>query len=162
MIIGRDLIASVCEAYRKHKKRIVFTNGCFDIIHSGHVNYLSEAKKLGDILIIGLNSDDSVRRLKGSARPLNTETDRAVVLDALKPTDMVIIFDEDTPLELIKLIKPDVLVKGGDYNPEAVSGAKAIVGSDFVREYGGKVCVIPLTQGKSTIAIISKMNDIKQ
>ena len=103
-------------------KKIVFTNGCFDIIHRGHVEYLQKAKELGDILILGLNSDDSVRRLKGASRPINNETDRAIVLSALECIDYVVIFDEDTPLELIKFIKPDILVKGGDYKIEEVVG----------------------------------------
>ena len=133
----------------------VFTNGCFDILHAGHVFYLAEAKKRGDVLIVGLNSDQSVRRLKGASRPLNSQADRAVVLGALKSVDVVTIFGEDDPFELITLVKPDVLVKGGDYDPDAREGPRAIVGADFVRAYGGTVAVIPFVEGKSTTGIIN-------
>lgn len=151
MIIERNELKKKCSKLKDEGKKIVFTNGCFDIIHSGHIYYLSEAKKLGDILIIGLNSDDSVRRLKGSERPINTETDRALVLDSLKFVDYVTIFDEDTPYDLINLLKPDFLVKGGDYNSDDV------VGADIVRENGGIVVIIPFIQGKSTTSIIQKL-----
>ena len=129
-------------------KKIVFTNGCFDIIHRGHVEYLQKAKELGDILILGLNSDDSVRRLKGASRPINNETDRAIVLSALECIDYVVIFDEDTPLELIKFIKPDILVKGGDYKIEEVVG----------REYAKRTVLIDFVNGYSTTHIIKKIN----
>lgn len=129
-------------------KKIVFTNGCFDIIHRGHVEYLQKAKELGDILILGLNSDDSVRRLKGASRPINNETDRAIVLSALECIDYVVIFDEDTPLELIKFIKPDILVKGGDYKIEEVVG----------REYAKRTVLIDFVNGYSTTNIIKKIN----
>lgn len=151
MIIERNELKKECSKLKAEGKKIVFTNGCFDIIHSGHIYYLSEAKKLGDILIIGLNNDDSVRRLKGSERPINTETDRALVLDSLKFVDYVTIFDEDTPYDLINLLKPDFLVKGGDYK------ADEVVGADVVRENGGKVVIIPFIQGKSTTNIIQKL-----
>ena len=151
MLIEQNRLAEICTEFRKNGLTIVFTNGCFDIIHSGHISYLTKAKELGDILIIGLNSDDSVRRLKGSERPINNESDRAVVLSALKPVDYVAFFTEDTPYNLISLLKPDVLVKGGDYSIEN------IVGADIVQNNGGKVVVIPFVEGKSTTNIIKKM-----
>lgn len=150
MLISRQILAEVCQELRTANKKIVFTNGCFDILHSGHVTYLSAAKKLGDVLIIGLNTDASVKRLKGENRPVNSENDRAVVINALRSVDYVVYFDEDTPLELITLLKPDVLVKGGDYTPET------IVGADTVLRDGGSVIVIPLVAGKSTTSIIQR------
>lgn len=145
-------IQSICNEARGANKKVVFTNGCFDIIHPGHVFYLTEAKKLGDILVVGLNTDASVKRLKGNSRPINNEQDRATVLDALKPVDYVVLFDEDTPLELIKVVRPDFLVKGSDYNRDN------IIGADFVESYGGKVITIQFVEGKSTTNIINKMN----
>ena len=133
------------------KETIVFTNGCFDILHVGHVRYLQEAAKLGDKLVVGLNSDDSVRRLKGEERPVNKQLDRAEVLCSLGFVDYVVIFEEDTPYELIKEIQPDVLVKGGDYIPEEV------VGKDIVENRGGKLVLIPFVEGKSTSKIIEKI-----
>lgn len=136
----------------EHKdKKIVFTNGCFDILHVGHIRYMQDASKLGDIFVVGLNSDDSVKRLKGPTRPINCEEDRAELLCALGFVDYVVIFEEDTPYELIKTIQPDVLVKGGDYLPDEV------VGKDIVEERGGKLVLIPITEGKSTTNIIKKM-----
>jgi rfaE bifunctional protein nucleotidyltransferase chain/domain len=140
---------------RSMDKKICFTNGCFDIIHAGHVTYLMKAKRLGDILIVGLNSDESVRRLKGNSRPINDQSDRAFVLSALKPVDYVVIFDQDTPYELVDLIKPDIIVKGGDYTPETV------VGADIVTQKGGEVVIIPLVEGKSTTKIVEKASLIK-
>ena len=134
-------------------KRIVFTNGCFDILHVGHKRYLQQAATLGDILIVGLNSDASVRRLKGPTRPVNNEQDRAEMLSALGFIDYVTIFDEDTPYELIKKIQPDVLVKGGDYKPEEV------VGKDIVEACGGRLELISFVEGKSTTNIINKINE---
>ena len=150
MLISRQILAEVCQELRSANKKVVFTNGCFDILHSGHVTYLSAAKKLGDVLIIGLNTDASVKRLKGGNRPVNSENDRAVVINALRSVDYVVYFDEDTPLELITLLKPDVLVKGGDYTPET------IVGADTVLRDRGSVIVIPLVAGKSTTSIIQR------
>jgi len=132
-------------------KIIVFTNGCFDIIHAGHVQYLEQAKQLGEILIIGLNSDASVKRLKGSNRPINNELDRAVVMAALAAVDYVIVFTEDTPYELVKLIQPDVLVKGGDW---AVDN---IVGADIVFAKSGKVLSLPYKEGLSSTNLIKAM-----
>jgi len=155
MILDREKLAAVLSELREKGKRIVFTNGCFDIIHAGHVEYLEKSRALGDLLVVGLNTDSSVRRLKGESRPLNSEDDRAVVLNALKSVDYVCLFDEDTPLELIKLLKPDVLTKGGDYSPETIAGA------DFVVANGGEVAVIPLVAGKSTTNLINKMDSTK-
>ena len=144
----------VVEELKKEGKKIVFTNGCFDIIHAGHVDYLEKAKSLGDFLIVGLNSDESVRRLKGKDRPVNPQDQRKKVLSALKPVDMVIIFDEDTPERLIKEIKPDILVKGGDWKIEN------IVGADFVKSYGGQVLTIDFVYDTSTSKIISKIRSL--
>jgi rfaE bifunctional protein nucleotidyltransferase chain/domain len=132
-------------------KKIVFTNGCFDILHSGHVLYLHEAKSNGDILVLGLNSDDSVKRLKGNDRPINNEFDRAIVLAALASVDYVIIFSQDTPYEMISAIKPDVLVKGGDWAVED------IVGHDVVVAKGGIVKSLMFSEGKSTTKIIQEL-----
>lgn len=134
-------------------KKIVFTNGCFDILHVGHVRYMQEAAKLGDILVVGLNSDDSVRRLKGLERPINTQSDRLEMIAALEFVDNVVVFDEDTPYELIKKIQPDVLVKGGDYNPDNV------VGRDIVEARGGKLKLLEFVEGKSTSNIIEKIKN---
>jgi rfaE bifunctional protein nucleotidyltransferase chain/domain len=144
----------IIEKVRKEGKKIVFTNGCFDIIHAGHVDYLEKAKSLGDFLVVGLNSDESIRRLKGKDRPINPQEHRKKVLSALKPVDLVIIFDEDTPERLIKEIKPDVLVKGGDWKVEN------IVGADFVKSYGGKVLTIDFVYDTSTTKIISKIRSL--
>lgn len=133
------------------QKKIVFTNGCFDILHIGHIRYLQEASKLGDVLVIGLNSDASVKRLKGPERPVNNELDRAELLCALGFVDYVVIFDEDTPYNLISDIQPDVLVKGGDYKSEEVAGR------DIVEARGGKLVLIPFVEGKSTTGIIEKI-----
>lgn len=133
-------------------KKIVFTNGCFDILHTGHVSYLNEAKSCGDILVIGLNSDASVKRLKGETRPVNNEADRKFVLENLKAVDFVFIFEEDTPLKLIKEVNPNVLVKGGDWKVEQ------IVGSDFVMANGGEVKSLQFVNGYSTTNIIEKIN----
>lgn len=151
--IARKLITAeeagkmLTENYRE-KNRIVFTNGCFDIIHRGHVYYLSKARELGDLLIIGLNSDESVSRLKGKGRPINPQMARAEVLGALGMVDYIILFEEDTPLNLINGIKPDLLVKGGDYN------VKEIVGYSEVTSSGGQVVTIPILEGYSTTSIL--------
>ena len=150
MIISRSLLAEICALLRNQGKKIVFTNGCFDILHVGHVTYLDAAKQLGDVLIVGVNSDDSVRRLKGPSRPINNESDRSMVLSALKAVDFTVIFDEDTPLELIEQLTPHILTKGGDYSEDT------IVGASYVRSHGGEVVVIPLVAGKSTTSILRK------
>lgn len=149
-----ELTAYVLD-WKKNKNSIVFTNGCFDILHYGHINYLAKAKDLGDKLIIGLNSDDSVRRIKGENRPLNNQKDRAMLLASLMFVDAVVIFDEDTPERIIKMIFPDVLVKGGDYKFED------IVGADFVTANGGLVEIIPFVEGYSTTNFIKKLHEIK-
>jgi rfaE bifunctional protein nucleotidyltransferase chain/domain len=137
--------------WRAAGERIVFTNGCFDILHYGHLHYLAEARDLGERLVIGLNSGDSVRRLKGPARPINDDATRAHLLAALEVVDAVVFFDEDTPLELIKTAMPDVLVKGGDWKPEQ------IVGSDVVLANGGQVRSLPFVDGYSTTNIEQKI-----
>lgn len=137
-------------AIRKGKK-VVFTNGCFDLLHVGHVTYLNEAKAQGDILVVGLNTDASVRRLKGDTRPVQSETDRAFILSNLKCVDMVTLFDQETPYELIKTIQPDVLVKGGDWPIDK------IVGSDLVLARGGLVKSLGFVNGKSTTKILEKI-----
>ena len=131
--------------------RVVFTNGVFDLLHPGHIDLLIGARRHGDALVVGVNTDASVRRLKGPARPVRTEAERAYVLAALAMVDAVVLFDQDTPLELIRALEPDVLVKGGDYT-EAT-----IVGAADVRAHGGDVVVIPLTPGQSTTSIIEKL-----
>jgi len=137
--------------WKESGKKIVFTNGCFDILHAGHIHLLKEAKNLGDRLLIGLNSDQSVQNLKGPDRPLNTEDARASVLESLSMVDGITIFQEDTPHELIKEIIPHVLVKGGDYSIENV------VGADTVRASGGEVVLIPILKGYSTSDLITRI-----
>ena len=141
-----------CNIWRMKGDRIVFTNGCFDILHRGHVEYLQEAAALGDRLVIGLNTDDSVRRLgKGEARPYNDQDSRALVLAALRLVDAVVIFEEDTPLELIQAIGPDVLVKGGDWTEDK------IVGAEYVRANGGDVRSLALVEGFSTTSLVERI-----
>ena len=140
---------STAERWRAAQRgRVVFTNGVFDLLHPGHVDVLLGARRQGDALIVGVNSDASVRRLKGPERPVRTEAERAFVLAAFEMVDCVVVFDQDTPLELIQRLRPDVLVKGGDYSEET------IVGASQVRAWGGNVVVIPLTPGQSTTKII--------
>ena len=133
--------------------RLVFTNGCFDILHMGHASLLHRARQLGDRLVVGVNSDDSARRLKGEGRPLQTEGDRAYLLASLRSVDAVTVFDEDTPLQLIELLLPDVLVKGADYRPEEV------VGRDAVLSAGGRVELLPLVEDRSTTNLIREIED---
>jgi len=151
LITERNKISQIAESLRNQGKRIVFTNGCFDILHAGHVSYLEQARSHGDVMIIGLNNDASVKRLKGHNKPINCEQDRAMVLSALRCVDYVSLFEEDTPYELIREIKPDILIKGGDYM------ISEIVGADFVQSNGGKVLTIPLLEGRSTSNIIEKI-----
>ena len=136
-----------------HRQKIVFTNGCFDLLHVGHVTYLAQAKALGDVLVIGLNTDASVRRLKGPNRPVNAQDARALVLAALESVDYVVFFDEDTPYNIITQVKPDILVKGGDYQIDN------IVGGDFVRSRGGQVLTIPFVDGFSTSNILEQIKE---
>jgi rfaE bifunctional protein nucleotidyltransferase chain/domain len=150
MIVELKELLGLLERVRG-KKKIVFTNGCFDILHAGHADYLNKAKSLGDILVVGINSDASVRRIKGEKRPILPQQMRAYLLDNLKPVDYVVIFEEDTPLELIKAIKPDVLVKGADWDLER------IVGADFVLSYGGRVERIAFSFDISTSKVIERI-----
>lgn len=154
-IIKKSQISSIIKEHQKDNDTIVFTNGVFDILHRGHVEYLAKAKKLGDVLIVGLNSDASVRRLKGEGRPLQKQNDRAIILLALEAVDYVVFFSENTPDKLIKQVKPDILVKGADYK------ISEIVGGDFVKSYGGKVKRISLTRGRSTSSIIVNSRNAK-
>jgi D-beta-D-heptose 7-phosphate kinase/D-beta-D-heptose 1-phosphate adenosyltransferase len=150
-IHDRQVLARLLEERRARGDKVVFTNGCFDLLHVGHVKYLQAARRLGDLLVLGLNSDASIRRLKGEKRPLIGQEERAHILSALDCIDYVVIFEEDTPLELISLVKPHILVKGGDYTPEGV------VGKELVESWGGRVELIRFVDGKSTTSIIDKI-----
>jgi len=150
----QDRIAELAASLRAEGKRVVFTNGVFDILHAGHVTYLEKARALGDVLVVGLNTDASVRRLKGPERPINSEDDRACVLAALRSVDHVVLFGDDTPIDVITALLPDVLVKGGDYTRDT------IVGADEVEAHGGSVCTIPLVDGRSTTAIINRARTV--
>ena len=150
-LIKKSELPKLLKKLKRQKQKIIFTNGVFDILHRGHVEYLAKAKSFGDVLILGLNSDASVRRLKGKNRPINKQFDRAIVLLALESVDYVVLFSSDTPLKLIESIKPDVLVKGADYK------ITEIVGSEFVLSYGGEVKTVKLTKGRSTSNTIKKM-----
>ena len=145
-----DQLLPVLSSQRKNKI-VVFTNGCFDLLHVGHVRYLQEAKSNGDLLVVGVNSDASVKRLKGADRPLQTEVDRIEILASLQCVDFVTVFTEDTPENLIKLVRPDVLVKGGDWSVDK------IVGANFVQSYGGKVKTLQFVNGRSTTLLVEKM-----
>lgn len=134
-----------------HTMKIVFTNGCFDLIHIGHIRLLNRCRQLGDIVIVGLNSDVSVRRVKGEKHPVIPEEHRAEILSAMSSVDLVVMFDEETPLELVKLIRPDVLVKGGDYSEDE------IVGAEQVRSWGGEVEIFPFVEGVSTTGLINRI-----
>lgn len=147
-------LASILKRYRSRGKKIVFTNGCFDILHVGHIDYLERAKKMGDILVIGMNSDNSVRRLKGPSRPVNRQGDRARVLASLECVDFLTIFNEPTPAALIEKLSPDILVKGGDWK------SRDIVGGDFVKSYGGKVVSLKFVKGYSTTGLLKKITSI--
>jgi D-beta-D-heptose 7-phosphate kinase/D-beta-D-heptose 1-phosphate adenosyltransferase len=144
-------LAEIVAQLRDAGKTVVFTNGCFDILHPGHIYTLTQAKALGDVLILGLNSDASVKRLKGERRPILNQDERAVMLAALEAVDYVTTFDEDTPLELITLLQPDILVKGGDW------GVNTVVGKEVVEANGGKVVLIPYQEGLSTTGIIERV-----
>ena len=150
-LLSREDLETKLLEWRSLKKNIVFTNGCFDILHRGHVEYLAQASDLGDKLIVGLNTDASVKRLKGETRPVNDEQSRALLLSALQFVDAVVLFGEDTPYELIKQVQPDVLVKGNDYRPEE------IIGYDIVTAKCGKVLTINFVDGFSTTNIIKRM-----
>lgn len=151
IILDHKKLKIKVDALRLKGKKIVFTNGCFDLLHLGHIRYLSKAKKLGDYLIVGLNSDGSVRAIKGSSRPLNKQASRLEVLASLEMVDFVTLFNDNTPERLILLLKPDVLVKGADWK------IKDIVGSSFIKNYGGRVSRIPYLKGYSTTGLIKKI-----
>lgn len=153
ILLRNELVAHL-NAARTQGKKIVFTNGCFDILHHGHLDYLAKAADHGNVLVVGLNTDASVRRLKGSERPVNNENDRALQLASLLCVDSVCLFDEDTPKELIEAIRPDVLIKGGDYTLDK------IVGADFVLANGGKVDVIPFVKGYSTSSLLERIKKL--
>jgi D-beta-D-heptose 7-phosphate kinase/D-beta-D-heptose 1-phosphate adenosyltransferase len=150
-IITREDLHTKLAQWRAAGKRIVFTNGCFDILHEGHLRYLCDARALGDILVIGLNSDASVRRLKGPERPINQETSRSLMLAGLLPVDGVILFEEDTPLNLIEALAPDVLVKGGDWSVDQIVGAEGVIAR------GGEVYSLPFHDGFSTTGMVNKI-----
>lgn len=151
-ITNKEELKYILAYYRFKDKKIVFTNGCFDLLHRGHIEYLLKAASQGDILVLGLNSDKSVTRLKGDGRPLQDEKSRALILASLLFIDHVVLFDEETPIELIRSVQPDVLVKGGDYKPED------IVGYDVVKQNGGKVEVIEYITGQSTTGLVEKIS----
>lgn len=151
IVEGGQALAPVLAAARAEGKTVVFTNGCFDILHAGHVRYLTEAKKLGDLLIVGMNSDDSVRRLKGEGRPVNPSADRAEVLAGLRSVDHIAVFDEATAEELILRLQPDIYVKGGDYSLDRLPE------SGIVASYGGRTVLIPLVEGRSTTNVIRRL-----
>lgn len=150
-ILPQEEITPQVNRWRLKSKTIAFTNGVFDILHEGHIAVLSKAASFADILIVGVNSDTSVKKLKGNSRPINKEKSRALLLASLIMVDAVIIFEEETPLELIKKVKPDVLIKGGDYTIESIAGAKEVIANN------GKVEIIPLEEGYSTTAIIERI-----
>lgn len=154
MIKDLHSLKSIIKELKKQGKKTVFTNGCFDIIHLGHIKLLKEAKSYGDILIVGLNSDSSVKKIKGEKRPVMKEKERAIILDSIKYVDFVVIFEEETPLRLIKELEPDVLVKGSDYKLDQ------IVGADFVLKKGGEVKIVELEEGKSTTSVIKKILEL--
>ncbi|MFZ1036725.1 MAG: D-glycero-beta-D-manno-heptose 1-phosphate adenylyltransferase [Smithella sp.] len=153
-ILERNALSNELEKLRKKGKKIAFTNGCFDILHVGHVRYLREAKKTADVLVLALNSDSSVRSIKGEKRPLMNENERAEILAALEFIDFITIFEELTPLELICCLKPDILIKGGDWPEEKV------VGREEVKKWGGRVAIIPEIEGKSTTNIVEKIKKL--
>lgn len=150
-LVSKNKLLKIIKEMKRCGKKIVFTNGCFDIIHAGHVRYLQRAKKYGDLLIVGLNSDTSVKKIKGKTRPINNQNDRAEVLSALDCVDFVTIFNEETPEKLIQDIKPDVLVKGADWK------GKRIAGEDIVLAKGGRVVFLPYLKGRSTTEIIQRI-----
>jgi rfaE bifunctional protein nucleotidyltransferase chain/domain len=150
-IVGRDTLAEAVRSLQRAGKKVVFTNGCFDLLHIGHVRYLQEARELGDALVVGINSDASVRRLKGRGRPLNPARERAEILAALACVDFVTIFGAATPLQLVRTVQPDILVKGGDWS------VGAIVGREVVEGRGGKVISLPFVKRRSTTRMIDRI-----
>lgn len=156
MIIARDKVAEFCQVLRDGGQKVVFTNGCFDILHAGHVRYLNKARSFGDCLVLGLNTDSSVSRIKGPSRPINSQMDRAEVVGALKSVDYVVFFDEPTAEALIRQVRPDVYVKGGDYTLDTLPEGQIVLG------YGGKVELVQLVEGRSTTNVIARIKGEKQ
>ena len=152
LVLDNNSISKIVSNVRETKQSIVFTNGCFDLLHKGHIHLLKAASKEGDFLIVAINSDNSILRIKGKGRPIQSETERVEALLKLGVLDLVTIFNHDTPFDLIKLISPDILVKGGDYD------RKKIVGGDFVKSKGGRVVIVPILQGFSTTSIVKEMS----
>jgi len=152
LVVTREELKQVVRAQKEQNKIIVTTNGCFDILHVGHVRYLADARQLGDLLIVGVNTDASVKRLKGPTRPLNNEDDRAEILASLECVDYVTLFAEDTPVEFITVVKPNFHAKGGDYNP------KDLAETPVVESFGGEMKIIPLVPGRSTTGLIAKID----
>ncbi len=150
-ILDRKQLENQLAVWRFKDKKIVFTNGCFDLLHLGHIDYLSKAKDQGDVLIVGVNTDSSVQRLKGSGRPITDETSRSMIMASLQIVSAVVLFDEDMPYDLIRQVQPDVLVKGSDYEPED------IVGYDVVKAKGGEIITIDFLEGYSTTGIMNKI-----
>lgn len=153
IVLNHSELKKIINLAKKNRKKIVFTNGCFDILHPGHTRYLAEAKALGDKLLVAVNSDSSIKKIKGDSRPIQTEDARTEILAALEAVDFITLFKDETPLELIKLIQPDILVKGGDWKIEN------IVGSEVVKANGGKVFSIPITYKCSTTNLVDKIKD---
>jgi len=153
-IITPEILVHKVNGWKALGKKIIFTNGVFDILHHGHLDYLARAASLGNILVVGVNTDASVKRLKGDERPMHHENDRAFQLASLLFVDAVCLFGEDTPHNLIEMVKPDILVKGGDYTPDK------IVGADFVIENGGQVAIIPFVDGYSTTSLIERIKKL--
>jgi len=151
-VLTRDQVAAWADKLRREKHRVVLTNGVFDLLHPGHVRYLQAARAEGDALVVAINSDRSVRAIKGPTRPITPEAERAEILDALACVNVVVVFDEDTPAEIIKAVQPDILVKGADWAPDR------IVGRDTVEARGGKVVLMPLEQGWSTTSIVERIS----
>lgn len=149
----RARLKKIISRLKKQGKKIAFTNGCFDILHYGHIKYLEDAKAKAGILVVGLNSDASIKRIKGASRPINRQSDRARMLEALSAIDYITIFNEDTPLKLIQALKPDILIKGRDWS------VRKIVGADFVRASGGRVITVPYLKGYSTTGLIEKIKN---
>lgn len=150
-LIEKENLDNIIKKLKSENKKIVFTNGCFDILHAGHVRYLKESKKFGDILIVGLNSDVSVKKIKGESRPINPEMDRAEVLAGLEAVSYIVLFDETSPIKLLEEIKPDIYTKGADYTVETLPEAKTVL------SYGGKIEFIKFLEGRSTTKIIDKI-----
>ena len=157
-IINLTELAELVSVLKKKGKKIVWTNGCFDILHAGHIQLLEQAKSFGDILIVGLNTDDSIKRLKGPERPITPENERVQVISALSPVDYIVLFEEDTPCNVISILMPDIHVKGGDYDS---SDYEKMPEAKIIKEYGGEVKIIPLVEGHSTTNIIKKIKSVE-